>query len=126
MVSVQAFPGCVVVTDSGLRAAADACLIAIRSRRLSGRPHSKILEELAAAFIEASATGQSDVRGVVCVPVLPTVALSEVVARTGLSDRQVRRLAPKLGGKKIGGRWFVDEQALQEHLEGQESGSAVA
>lgn len=46
------------------------------------------------------------------------VPLVEAAARLGLTDRQVRRLAPRLGGKKIGGRWLIDEQALVEQIEG--------
>jgi len=30
----------------------------------------------------------------------------------------VRRLAPRLGGKKIAGRWLLDEEALVELIKG--------
>ena len=41
-------------------------------------------------------------------------------ARLGISDRHARRLAPKLGGKKNAGCWFVDEVALAQHIEGRQ------
>jgi hypothetical protein len=31
----------------------------------------------------------------------------------------VTRLAPKLGGKKIAGRWLLDQDAIDEHRKGQ-------
>ena len=33
----------------------------------------------------------------------------------GLSPRQTRRIAKKLGGQIIGGRWLLDMQAIIEH-----------
>ena len=51
----------------------------------------------------------------------PTVPLAEAAARLNISDRQARRLAPQLGGRMIAGRWFVDELALRQHIEGRKA-----
>lgn len=48
----------------------------------------------------------------------PTVPLTQAARRLGVSERQARRLAPRLGGRRIAGRWFIDETALTEHLDG--------
>jgi len=37
------------------------------------------------------------------------------------SARTVRRLAPRLGGERIAGRWMIDSAALEEHLAGRNS-----
>lgn len=36
----------------------------------------------------------------------------------GVSARTARRLAPELGGHKIGGTWLLDAEAVAEHREG--------
>jgi hypothetical protein len=124
--NVQSYPGCVIVTGPALNACADAVLIAIRSRRLSGFPHSKVLEDLAAAFIRASVGGHVDVPDVVIPASSPTVPINDDLAkRMNLSKRQIRRMAEKLGGQIVSGRWLLDEQSIQEHLEGHAYGSAA-
>jgi hypothetical protein len=50
----------------------------------------------------------------------PTVPTDDVADRLRISPRQACRLAPKLGGRKINGRWFVDETALTQHIEGRQ------
>lgn len=115
---VQCWPGVVVISGPALKAAADAVLIAIRSRRLSGLPHSKTHADLAAAFIQAAGAGQEDVPDVVVAETSPTVPIDEASKQLGLSKRQTRRLAEKLGGRVIGGRWLLDQAAITEHMEG--------
>lgn len=39
-------------------------------------------------------------------------------ALLGCSTRTATRLAPKLGGRLVGGRWLLDRQAVTEHTEG--------
>lgn len=112
----------VVLTGPAVETALQAALIAIRSRRANGLPDSAAYRALASALVHArSGSGHSDVQdqavGQHFSTEAPTVPIAEAVARLGICDRQVRRLAPRLGGRKIGGRWFVDEQALAEHLE---------
>lgn len=112
----------VILTGSAARCALQAALIAIRARRRGGLPDSGPYRELAVALAQVeSAGGHSDIcerAAVQHIPVEPTVPVTEAAERLGLTDRQVRRLAPRLGGKKIAGRWFVDEQALVEEIEG--------
>lgn len=112
----------VILTGAAARCALQAALIAIRARRTNGLPDSENYRELATALAEVgSATGHPDIReraGVQHISVEPTVPVVEAAARLGLTDRHVRRLALRLGGKKIGGRWLVDEQALTEQIEG--------
>lgn len=114
--------GVVVLSGDALRAAMQCVVITIRNRALSGLPngtYEQLAQELGAAMAEG---GQSDVRTTavreIDVMQRPTVPIGEAATRLGLSHRQVRRLAPKLGGQIIGGRWLVDELAVREHIEG--------
>lgn len=115
----------VILTGPAARATAQAVLIAIRARRLSGYA-SGHLDSIAEALVTAS--GQPDGRiepnaDSVDVPDIPPTVPVEDAARTlGLSKRQTRRLARNLGGRLIGGRWLLDAQAVTEHAEGQQHG----
>jgi hypothetical protein len=102
----------------------DALLIAARYRRYSGLPNSAafavIARVVAAAIV--SRTGQTDTAAT---PIsddlpceIPTIPIRDAAALLGYSPRQTRRLAPKLGGRMIGGRWLLDQHAITEHLEG--------
>ncbi|SEH79568.1 hypothetical protein SAMN04489835_4229 [Mycolicibacterium rutilum] len=111
-----------VLSGPALRAALECALIAVKHRKWGGVPYQKyeaLACELAAAMAVA---GHSDVRSSAISKAVaveqPTVPADEVAARLHISDRQARRLAPRLGGRKIAGRWFVDETALREHIEG--------
>lgn len=114
--------GVVVLSGDALRSALECAVIAIKHRALSGLPnrrYEQLAQELSAAM---AAAGQSDVpEPEAREPVTmarPTVTITEAAARLGLSNRQTRRLAPRLGGQIIGGQWLVDEPALREHIEG--------
>ena len=116
---IQSWPGVVVVSGDAIRAAAEVVLIGIRYRRQTGLPQSKVHEELAAAFIAASASGHVDTPDVGDPqPLSTTVTIVEAAKRMKCSPRQARRLAPKLGGRIIAGRWLLDHQAIEEHVEG--------
>ncbi|KUI42317.1 hypothetical protein AU197_14480 [Mycobacterium sp. IS-1590] len=117
---IQVWPGVVLLQGSALRAAFDAVKIGIRSRRLSGLPESRLYLELAEALAHASANGHMDVGETVAVQSVPTVEVNEAAQQLGLSGRQVRRLALKLGGRRINGRWLLDQQAIDEHREGRQ------
>jgi len=129
MNAAQADPPGVVVAGSAvilhgpaLRAALDCVLIACRSRRLSGLPDSRTYRDLASALAVASANGHTDVRETCSLPSYfqeqPTVPVEQAAHQLGLSQRQTRRLAPKLGGRITAGRWLLDQQAINEHQEG--------
>jgi len=47
-----------------------------------------------------------------------TVTIEDAARQLALSERQVRRLAPKLNGRKINGQWLIDQDAINEHKEG--------
>jgi hypothetical protein len=114
--------GVVIVHGTAARTLCEAVLIAERARRANGYPISTDYATLAAELhAAASAAGHSDVRAEPdgdSVVVSPTVPIEQAAAELGVSKRQARRLAPDLGGKLVGGRWLLDEQALAEHIEG--------
>ncbi|WP_460359452.1 hypothetical protein [Mycobacterium sp. ZZG] len=116
--------GAVVLSGPALKAALECVLIAIRQRKLSGLP-SQTYETLACELVAAmAANGHSDGR----LPAIsksvpmeqPTVPLGQAAARLDMSLRQARRLAPRLGGRKVANSWFVDEIALRQHIEGKQ------
>lgn len=119
--------GAVILTEPALRFALDAALTAVKHRTMttglpfSTKPYEALACECRAAM---AADGHSDVRSpAISDPVpmeQPTVPLNEAMDGLGVGDRQARRLAPKLGGRKIAGRWFIDETALRQHIEGRQ------
>ncbi|KUI13604.1 hypothetical protein AU192_04160 [Mycobacterium lehmannii] len=118
--------GVVVLSGPALHSALQATLIAIRNRKLSGLPtlpYEALACELRAAM---TADGHAAIAiGAVSDPVpvdeQPSVPLAEAAARLNISDRQARRRAPQLGGRRIAGRWFVDQLALRQHIEGRQA-----
>lgn len=88
-----------------------------RLRRHKGLPESGDLAILAAALAEP---GQPDIPE----PDAAHNDTSEMITTDHAarllhcSPRTVRRLAPKLGGTRIGGRWMIDPLAITEHLKG--------
>lgn len=116
----------VIVTGPALKVVLDAALIAVKHRRITaGMPFSTTPYESLACELRAAmaADGHADVRDCAIsdpVPVdeQPTVPLAEAAALLGISRRQARRLAPKLGGRIVGGSWFVEATALRQHAEG--------
>ena len=111
----------VVLTGPAARACLDCIHIAVRNRRLNGLPNSSVYTALADALHKAvSAQGHSDIPETVVAhsDLMPTVPVDQAAPRLGLSPRQTRRLAPQLGGQRVGGRWLLDEQAIREHLGG--------
>jgi hypothetical protein len=114
----------VVLCGPALKAARDCALIAVKHRKMSGVPF-QAYEVLACELNEAmSVSGQADMRSPAISKAVavdrPNVPITEAAGCLGISDRHARRLAPKLGGKKIAGCWFVDETALAQHIEGRQ------
>jgi hypothetical protein len=100
-------------------------LIAVRTRRHNGLPTTSADTALAQALSAAMAAhGQSDVREPVVLPSFPpmepTVTIKDAAQQFGLSQRQTRRLAPKLGGRIRAGQWLLDQSAIDEHLTGKD------
>ena len=114
----------VILTGESVEAALQAVLIAARARTRNGLPNSAVHLELAKAFTAAmSGSGQKDVREPLELQHYPqqeppTVPIADAARQCRVSTRHARRLAPKLGGKKIGGQWFLDQDAINEHKEG--------
>ncbi|WP_029108582.1 helix-turn-helix domain-containing protein [Mycobacterium sp. URHD0025] len=115
----------VVLTGEWLEAARQAVLIAARTRHHNGLPVGTKLTALACALNTAamSANGQTDVRKTKVLQSIPreqsTVTIDDAATRLGLSHRQVRRIAEQLGGRKVGGRWLLDQTAIDEHEKGE-------
>lgn len=104
----------VILTGSALDAVAYAVAVAQRARHRNGLPPSRMLDALAAAVTapghaDALEDGPGDA---------DTVTSDQAAELLGVSARTARRLAPKLGGRLIGGRWLLDRQAVAEHIEG--------
>jgi len=117
---------CVVLTDEWLRVAAQAVKIAQRARHHNGAPPSESYRLLGDALTAAvSAAGHPDVRLTPALQQLPydnpTVPIERLAEQLGVGLRQARRQAPKLGGRKIDGKWFCDELAVREHITGKEN-----
>lgn len=112
--------GAVVISGSMLTTLRQVVLIAARTRQRSGLPLSAHHHALLDAV--ATATGQPDTTSGhdrdPWVHEAPTVTVAEAASRLGVSERTARRMAPRLGGRRIGGRWLLDTQAITEHLEG--------
>lgn len=113
----------VIITGDWLQTTLQAVLIAARSRRHNGLPNNAAHAELTQALADAMAAhGQSDVPESEELHHFPqeqpTVTIDEAAEQLGLSHRQTRRLAPRLGGKIVAGRWLLDQTAINEHKEG--------
>jgi hypothetical protein len=118
----------VILTGESVEAALQAVLIAARARTRNGLPNSAAHLELAKAFAEAmsanaSARGRSVIDKAELLQAITeqerlTVTIEDAARQLALSERQVRRLAPKLNGRKINGQWLIDQDAIDEHKEG--------
>lgn len=107
----------VILTGSGIAVALRAAINSQRARQANGSPVSGDLHALIQACV--AVRGHADVRNSVDPPTSmeerPTISVEEAATMLGLSVRQTRRLAPKLGGQRIAGRWLLDIQAIIEH-----------
>jgi hypothetical protein len=121
--------GAVVLTGAWLKTARQAVLIADAARRHNGLPRSTAyirLAEVLTAAMSTSANGHSDVRGLEEIQnypqASPTVTVADAAQQLQCTQRHIRRNATRLGGKKIAGRWLLDQDAIHEHRKGQASG----
>ena len=115
--------GVVLLHGAAVRCALEVTVTLMRGRQLDGRPTSRQHRELAqtlADALAASDTGHSDVRPkrLAHHQVQQDITVAEAAKLLNLSPRQVCRLAPRLGGRKSGGQWRLDHQAVTEHAEG--------
>ena len=109
----------VLLTGSAIDAVVLAIELAQSARARNGLPPSTMFAALHRAL---SPTGQADITqestGESCSR--DRVPSAEAAQILRCSPRQVRRLAPMLGGERVGGRWVLDRQAITEHMEGRE------
>lgn len=111
----------VVLTGRWLAVARQAIHGANLARRRNGLPNSADYAQL----LDAIAAAMSRPRHCDTEP-QPSQALSErdeltveeAMAVLGKSRRSVQRLAPRLGGRMVGGRWLLDRRAVEEHQAG--------
>lgn len=106
-------PGVLLLTGGAVDALLYAVQVAQRARQRNNLPPSHALAEL------ASAAGQTDARRVEPLEdEMEMIATEEAARMLECSSRQARRLAPRLGGRRVGGRWLLDRRAVVEHIEG--------
>ena len=112
--------GVVVVHGTAARTLCQAVLIAERARRSNGLPASADYAELIAELHAVSDTGQTDVRDAPDLPLSShdSITVADAARRLKLSERHVRRMACTFGGRKLGGRWILDELAVSEYQSG--------
>lgn len=114
--------GVVVIRDAVLFTgrAVDLVLYAVATakahRRRNGQPPLQALVDLETSLAEAARGHADKPNEDECQPDYMTT--DEAAQMLGCANRTVRRKAPLLGGRIIGGRWFVDRQAVIQHMEG--------
>lgn len=116
--SVRIRPGSVLLDPEDLPLLRYCVEIAQNHRDRNGHPRLARLDALAAAM---SAPGHADIPGHPsreAEPVIETVSTAEASERLGISERHVRRIAPGLGGRLVGGVWILDAAAVEQHREG--------
>lgn len=107
----------VVVDGDDLRLLGAAVAELQRARRRNALPPLPRLDVLARAL---AVSGQSDSAEAPEPETEPDVIdVTEAARLLDCSPRTARRLAPRLGGRLVGGRWVVDRFATLEHKEGQ-------
>jgi hypothetical protein len=106
--------GVVVLSGPAAQLALDATRIARAYRRDRGLPIDRLTVLADTLHAAASATGHPETVAVQ----RSFMSIPEAAELLGLSHRQTQRLAPKLDGQRVGGRWLVDRLAVLEHREG--------
>lgn len=113
----------VILGPQWLEYAARDAALAARTRRANGlsetSSHRDYVEALTAALAATRQCDSAAPEPVQTHPMTyPTVTTGQAAALLNRSVRTIQRLAPQLGGRLIGGRWLLDDEALREHIEG--------
>lgn len=114
-------PDVLLLTGDAIELAAAAVGMAIQGRTLAGKPPHRGLQTLLAACQPEWPQGDTlDRSAEHAEPVgLGLMTSTEAASFLGCSPRTARRLAARLDGQLVGGRWMLDRHAVQQHLEGQ-------
>ncbi|MDT2004554.1 helix-turn-helix domain-containing protein [Rhodococcus opacus] len=112
-------PDVLLLTGTAVEALRFAVVVAITSRHRNGLRVPDHLAELAAGLADS---GQSDGKALSANNTehqhTRWITTEEAAQMLKCSNRQARRLAPQLSGKLTGGRWLLDRDAVQDHIEG--------
>ncbi|MBJ8344830.1 hypothetical protein [Antrihabitans sp. YC2-6] len=104
----------IVLQGAAVEAVREAVMLAQRRRRRERLPESRTLNSLV-EVLNMSAAGQSDIGTGMEEHAGEQISIEEAATMLKLSARQVRRIAPQLGGQLVGGRWLLDRLAVLEH-----------
>lgn len=115
----------VILHGDALRLVLELVLIGLRSRKLSGftanQTYTTIAQALADAVAAEGRTVTLTAPVAQCSPLeRPDISVEVAAKMLSLSRRTVRRMAPRLGGRKINGSWWLDAAAIREHKEGRD------
>jgi len=111
----------VVLTGRWLAVARQAVHGANLARNRNGLPASADYAALADALAEAMSRPRqcdTDTAAPQALSKPDELTVQEAMAVLGKSRRSVQRMAPRLGGRMVGGRWLLDRRAVEEHLDG--------
>ena len=101
-----------------------AVAVAVREKRRNGTAPGPLLDQLDHATAQALETARrhddtpDPPQGP---PFDQWVDTAEAARRLGCTIRTAQRLAPRLDGRRIGGIWLIDPQALTEHQNAKET-----
>lgn len=105
--------GALILTGDHLDVVRYAIAAARREQRRNGLPPSPRLDQLANAV---AAVGHPDnPTGLPADDDHMLLSADQAAELLGVSPRTARRLAPGLGGRKVGGTWLLDALAVDEH-----------
>ncbi len=111
--------GSVLLTGEEIELARYAVEVTQRARTRNGLPNSRRLGLLYEALAGCGQTDSAEEAGEQAEAQVQGMTVTEAAELLRVSARTVRRLAPRLGGRRIGGRWVLDPLAVTEHVEGQ-------
>lgn len=103
-----------LLTGSHLQIMSRALDALDRERRRNGLPASKDAADMRALLAPSGHAASPP-------PAAPQddcMSTEEAAQALGVSVRTARRMAPKLGGRRVGGALLFDRIAVQEHLSG--------
>lgn len=112
----------VVLSGRWLNVARQAVHIAELARRRNGLPASTDYAALLVALntaVSRNGHNVTDPEPVAAPSNQPDeLTVEEAAHMLHKSKRQTQRMAPRLGGRLVGGRWLLDRRAVEEHLGG--------